>query len=288
MVDIIQMLIAGISLGSIYGLVALTFTAIYNASKIINFAQGEFLMLGAIFASILLLTLHLNYWLVLIIIIVITAIVGLVLERVVVTPLLNRRTPLVTIIIATMGVAMMIAGGTGIATRYAWMRVPAPLGIDPWWLGEVAILPQNALVIIATIILVLLYWFLLKKTMIGTALRATGFNSEMASLVGIQVSWMVAFSFIISAAMAGIAGMLVGPLTTPYYLMGLPLVVKGFVAAILGGLGNPYAAVVGGVILGVLNVWLSGYAPAYAEVGTFGILLAVLLLRPHGLFGTPE
>jgi len=288
MADVLQLCVAGIAVGCAYGIVGLTFTAIYNASRVINLAQGEFVMLGTLFAYYFLLRLHWNFWATLILIIVLSIIFGLALEWVVVRPLNAQHASIVTIIIATMAAGMIVSGGVGVATKFLMWRVPAPLGMQPWRLGSVAILPQNVLVIIATVLMVFSYWFLLNRTMRGRALKATGIDADMATLVAISVSQMVALSFIISAAMAGLAGLLVGPLTAPTYSVGFPLVVKGFVSAIVGGLGNPYAAVVGGIIVGVLNVWLSGFAPAYAEVGTFAVLLIVLLLRPYGLFGEKE
>lgn len=279
-------LLSGISLGSIYGLVALTFTSIYNASRVINFAQGEFVMLGALGAFFFMGILHLPVVLTFLLTIALVSIVGVAIQRIMVNPLMARGAPPFTLILGTLSTGLIISGAVGVGTEYAWLRIDPLMGSQPVHLFGVPAMPQNLLIIGATVLLVVAYWFFLKKTLAGMALQATGADRDMASLVGIRSSTMVGLAFVISAAMSAIAGILVAPIAHASATMGLPLVIKGFVACIFGGLGNPFAAVLGGLILGIIGAFLTGYySSVYAEIVTFAILLLILIPRPEGLFG---
>ena len=279
-------LFSGISIGSIYGLVALTFTSIYNASRVINFAQGEFVMLGSLGAFIFLGILRLPIVLTFLLTIAFVSIVGLAIQRLMVSPLVAKGAPVFTLILSTLSSGLIISGSVGAATEYAWFRVAPLAGSVPVRLFGVPIMPQNLFIIGATVLLVVAYRFFLKKTFTGVALRATGADRDMASLVGIRSSTMIGLAFAISAAMSAIAGILVAPIAHASAEMGLPLVIKGFIACIFGGLGNPYAAVLGGLILGIIGALLTGYfSSVYAEIVTFVILLLILIPRPAGLFG---
>ena len=279
-------LVSGISVGSIYGLVALTFTSIYNASRIINFAQGDFVMLGALGVFIFASVLHLPIVVTFLLTIALVSIVGLAIQRLMVNPLIARGAPPFTLILGTLATGLIISGAVGAATDYAWLRVDPLVSTVPVRFFGVPIMPENLLIIGATVLLVVAYRFFLKKTLAGMALRATGANRDMASLVGIRSSTMVGLAFVVSAAMSAITGILVAPVAHASATMGLPLVIKGFIACIFGGLGNPYAAVLGGLILGIISAFLTGYySSAYAEIVTFAILLLILIPRPEGLFG---
>ncbi len=279
-------LFSGISIGSIYGLVALTFTSIYNASRVINFAQGEFVMLGSLGAFIFLGILRLPIILTFLLTIAFVSIVGLAIQRLMVSPLVAKGAPVFTLILSTLSSGLIISGSVGAATEYAWLRVAPLAGSIPVRLSGVPMMPQNLFIIGATVLLVVAYRFFLKKTFTGVALRATGADKDMASLVGIRSSTMIGLAFAISAAMSAIAGILVAPIAHASAEMGLPLVIKGFIACIFGGLGNPYAAVLGGLILGITGALLTGYfSSVYAEIVTFVILLLILIPRPAGLFG---
>ena len=151
-----------------------------------------------------------------------------------------------------MAVGTIVAGGVGIYTGFYWMQIKYFFGTEPWRVKGLSIDTQGALIIVTTLMLVIAYWFLLNKTRLGTALRATGFNREVSTLMGIQTSRMVRLSFVISGVIAAIAGVLCAPLSAFTALDGLPLAVSGFIALIVGGWGNPYAAVLGGVTLGVI------------------------------------
>lgn len=270
----------------LYGLVGLTFTAIYNVSKVINFSQGEFAMMGGILAYAFLTVAHVPILVGLVAAVAITAAVALAMQRLVVSPLLNKGAPLFTVSVATIGCAGMISGVAGPLTNFQWVYVVPFLGSNPLHFAGAIIMPQQIILIAATVLMVGFYWFLLKKTPLGMSLRAAGCDQDVARLLGIRLSVVTGVAFAISASMAALAGFLVAPLISPQSGMGLPLVIKGFVAAVLGGLGNPYAAVVGGLGLGLVGSVVSGYFGAvYAEIVMFFVLLGVLLWRPEGIFG---
>jgi branched-chain amino acid transport system permease protein len=188
-------------------------------------------------------------------------------------------------ILGTMAMGIVAAGGVGVYTKFWWMKINPFLGFEPWRIIGLSIDHQGVLIIIATVLLVIGYWFLLNKTRLGLALRATGFNREVSIILGVQTSKMVGLSFLISGVIAGIAGILCAPLSAFNALQGLPLAVNGFIAVIVGGWGNPYAAVLGGITLGLVRALLTGYfSSAHAEMATFIVLIIVLTSKPQGLF----
>jgi branched-chain amino acid transport system permease protein len=279
-------LVSGISVGSIYGLIALTFTSIYNVSGVLNFSQGEFVMLGALGTFLFTKIFGLPFVVSLLFTVFLVSIVGVTLQKFMVAPLVIRGAAPSALILGTLAAGQIISGSVGIATNFEWVKIDPLLGSVPWRLLGIGIMPQSIIIILVTGLLVVAYWFFLKKTIAGRALRAVGCDSSMASLLAIRSSKMLRLAFIVSASMAAIAGILIAPVGFANATMGLDLVIKGFIASIFGGLGNPFAAVLGGLILGVLGALLSGYySSAHAEIATFTILLLVLIPRPQGLFG---
>jgi branched-chain amino acid transport system permease protein len=287
--DFLLFLFIGMGMGCIYGLVGLTLVCVFNATRVINLAQGEFLMLGAILAYGLITASGIPYGLGVILLIIAVVIVGVVTNWLIVSPLLERRTPILMIIVGTYAVAMLISGCTGVITKYEYLGVPRLLPLTQFKLGFWPIVPQYGLCIIAAIVLCVLYWFFLNRTHVGWALRATSINPDMSKLLGISTARMITLAFAIAAAIGAIAGVVSGPLTHVNALMGFPLLVYGFIAAVVGGMGNPYAAVVGGLFVGVLHVLIAGYfAPGYAALAVFSLLILVLFIRPHGLFAVKD
>lgn len=282
----IPIMIVGLSLGSLFGLIGLGFTVIINSTQLVNFAQADFAVVGvfACWFALNFLKLPLSFG---IIFAVLSGIlIGILTERAIVTPLLRKGTGGVFApILGTMSVGMIAAGAIGVFTDFFWMGIPHFISTEPWKVGNIYIESQGALIIVVTVLLVILYWLMLNRTFIGTALRASGYNRETSILLGIQPSKMVGLSFIISGAISGIAGVLCAPLAAFNAFDGLPLAIGGFVALILGGWGNPYAAVLGGITLGLIRALLTGYfSSAHAELASFIILILVLTLKPEGLF----
>ena len=281
--EFLQFLLTGLTVGAIYALVALGFSIIFNASHVINFAQGEFVMIGGM-TTVSLIAAGLPYALAVLLAIGVAALVGLALEKFAVEPV--RGASVVTLIIITIGASIFLRG----LAMLVWDRNLHGLkpftGDKPIAFFGATILPQSLWVLGVTFIIVLaLSWFF-GRTLLGKAMLATSHNRLAAELVGINVRMVLFVSFGISAALGAIAGILIAPITTTSYDVGVMLGLKGFAAAILGGLGSGVGAVVGGVVLGVAESMSAGYlSSAYKDVIAFAIILAVLFLMPNGLFG---
>lgn len=281
----VPILIVGISLGSLYGLVALAYTIVINATQLVNFGQGDFAMVGVFFAWAAMTKFGLPIWVAIIIAIMGGVFIGLFTERVMVTPLMKRASNPFIPILSTMAVGMVAEGSIGYYTHFFWMPINYFFGLKPWMIGNVPVDTQGAIIIITTVALVIGYWFMLNKTLPGLALRASGFNRNISMLLGIQTSRMVALAFGISGAISALTGVLCAPLAGFTALEGMPLAVNGFIALIIGGWGNPYASVLGGVTLGLIRALLTGYfSSAHAEIATFVVLILVLTMKPDGLF----
>ncbi len=280
----LTLLFIGIGLGCVYGLIGLSVISVFNATKVWNFAQGSMVMLGALFAFVFVQKQGWSYWWTLPLIILIVIMIGLIINWLTVTPLLARGTPVLTIIVSTYAMFMALEGIAGIATRHAYYFVPTLMPVQSWKLGFMNIVPQYALAVMVTAVVMVLYWFFLYRTRVGWAYRATSINRDMCGLLGISTWTMIAIAFGINASIAAVAGVVVGPLWAINAASGFSLMIKGFIAAVVGGVGSPFAAVVGGIIIGVAQVLVGGYlASGYAELVVFGIFIFVLMVKPEGL-----
>jgi branched-chain amino acid transport system permease protein len=283
------LLLAGITNGSVYGLIGLSLSIIYGASRVINFAQGDFVMLGAMTAVLFMVTAALPWPAAILAILAAVVIVALLLDFGVYRPLVARKAPPLTIMMGTLGAAIVIYG----AALHIWgpdqQFVPALFSLEPLVIGSVITNSQQLAIIASFGLLLALTWYLLFKTRFGLSIRATGVNPRVALLMGIRSERIVQFSFVFSALVSGIAGILVGPLLGGQIGMGLLLTVKGFMAAILGGLGSPFAAAAGGLAIGIMEALMAGYGTSlYAEPAIFLLILLVLFVRPYGLLGDYE
>lgn len=281
--ELLQFLVSGLTVGAVYALVALGFTLIYNASDVVNFAQGEFVMLGGmvtVFASAAGLPLPLAALLA----ILVAVLVGLTLHRFAIEP--ARGASAVTLIIITIGASILLRGIAQIVFDKRFHQLPAFAGSDPILLAGAAILPQSFFVIGGALaVFVALFWFL-ERTLLGKAVLATSANRLAAKLVGIDTSFVLALSFGLSAAIGALGGILITPITLTSFDVGTLLALKGFAAAMLGGMGSPLGAVVGGLVLGLLESFAAGtISSAYKDAVAFIVILAVLFTRPAGLFG---
>ncbi len=279
----------GLGLGSVFGLVGLILVITFNATKVINLAVGEFVMIGALVSAILVKSAHLPLGWSILIIIAGTVIIGLFLNYFLVTPLLDKNVPGIMIIIGTYAGALVVSGSAGALTDFAFMGTPPILPLTSIKLWIFPIVPQYGLCILVTIGVVVAYWYFLNRTHVGWAFKATSINRDMCRLLGISTSRMIAMAFAMSAGIGAIAGLLIGPMSSVNASMGFPVMVNGFIASVLGGMGNPYAAVVGGWVVGILHVLIAGYlAPGYAQLAVFLLLIGILYVRPYGLFGVHE
>jgi branched-chain amino acid transport system permease protein len=283
MPEFLQFLFSGLTVGAIYALVALGFTLIYNASDVINFAQGEFVMLGGMvtfFAHAAGVPLPLAA---LLAIITATA-VGLALHQFAIEP--ARGASAVTLIIITIGASILLRGVAAVVFDKNFHSLAPLAGGEPWIIGGAALLPQSVIVLIGAGAIVAALWAFMTMTLTGKALAATAANRLAARLVGINTSALVGLAFAVSAAIGAIGGILMTPITLTSYDVGTLLALKGFAAAMLGGMGNPLGAVIGGLIVGLLEAFSAGYlSSSYKDAVAFLVILGVLFVMPHGLLG---
>ena len=283
LVSLLQYLVSGLTNGAIYALIALGFGIIYNATTIINFAQGEMVALGALCAISFY---HLEPSLPLAFLAGtgLVTIIGLAFERAALRPVKDPSP--ITLIIITVGGAVFLKGVAMLLWGKEAYPLPSFSGNVPLNLGPATILPQNLWVLGLTAALVLGLEAFFRLTLVGKAMRACAYNPRAARLVGIPAARMVQLSFGLSSALGAAAGILIAPLTLGVYDMGTMLGLKGFSAAIMGGLGSLLGGVLGGLVLGVAEALASGFVSSgYRDAVAFLILLLVLFLRPQGILG---
>ena len=282
--QILQFVLTGVTLGSTYALVALGFAIIYNASDVVNLAQGEFVMLGAMSAISLSAGQGLPLPVAILLAVLITLVLGLMLQRFAIAP--ARGITVVGTIIITIGASIFLRGLALLIWGKDIHALPHFSGETPLRLGGVTLLPQNLWVMGGAAVLVLAVHLFFNRTLLGKAILACSCNRTAAQLVGINVGRMLLVAYGLSATLGAMAGVLVAPITYTSYDAGIMLGLKGFAAAILGGMGNPMGAVAGGLLLGLLESLAAGLiSSGYKDAIAFVILLLVLFLRPSGLFG---
>jgi len=285
--QLLQYTVTGITIGSVYAMVAIGFNIIYNVTEIINLAQGEFVMLGGLVMVFLQVSLGLPVVIAFAGTVLIVTLVGLVLDRLAIRPI--RQPSVLTLIIATIAASIMIKGAAMLIWGKDPFDLPAFSGRTPILVGGATIQPQYLWVVGFLVVTVIGLTLFFNKSIVGKAMSACSENADAARLVGINVQHMVLLSFALSAAIGAVAGLTMTPIALMEYDRGAMLAVKGFGAAILGGLGSFPGAICGGLILGLIEslgagLLSSGYKDAYALV----VLLAVLFFRPSGILGNLE
>ena len=283
MPEFLQFLFSGLTIGAIYALVALGFTLIYNASDVINFAQGEFVMIGGM-VTFFAVAAGIPLPIAALIALVTAIVIGMLLHLLAIEP--AKGASPVTLIIITIGASILLRGVAAVVFDKNYHSYPPFAGADPIHIGGATVLPQSLIVLLGALLIVVAMWVLTTKTMIGKAMTATATNRLAARLVGINTALIVGLSFGVSAAIGAIGGILVTPITLTNYDVGTLLALKGFAAAMLGGMGHPVGAVVGGLMVGLLETFGAGYiSSAYKDAIAFLVILAVLFVMPQGLFG---
>ena len=281
----IQQLINGISLGSIYALIALGYTMIYGIIKLINFAHGDIYMVGAYAAFFAITAMNLSIFPALLISMIITAILGMIVEKLAYKPL--RHAPRISILITAIGVSFFLEYSMMYFVSPTPRTFPQVIPNIAFDIGGFIINGQQLMIFGITIVLMAILTYIVQKTKLGKAMRATSFDTETAQLMGIDSDRIISMTFCIGSALAAAAGVLVGI----YYnaidpLMGIMPGLKAFVAAVLGGIGILPGAVIGGIILGVIEALVSGFlSSTFRDAAAFGILILVLLIKPSGLLG---
>ena len=283
--QLVQQLINGVSLGSIYALIALGYTMIYGIIKLINFAHGDIYMVGAYLGFFVVTQLHLSIFPALLISMAITACLGMIVERLAYKPL--RHAPRISILITAIGVSFFLEYATMYFVTPTPRTFPNVIDNVSFNVAGFIINGQQLLILSITMILMAILTYIVQKTKLGKAMRAASFDTETAQLMGIDSDRIISLTFCIGSALAAAAGVLVGV----YYntidpLMGIMPGLKAFVAAVLGGIGILPGAVVGGIILGVIEALVSGFlSSTFRDAAAFAILILVLLVKPSGLFG---
>lgn len=285
-IELVQSLVNGVGIGLVYGLIAIGFCVIYNASGIVNFAQGVFVMLGGMFAYGFLVQMKWPLALAAAISIVLVAAVGVLVQILIIRPMWKRKAPMFAIILATLAVQLLIEQVVILTMGDQPRTYPQFTDGGPLKIGQIAIGYQLFWVLGCGALMVALLTLFFNRTRVGRALRACSQNREAAALLGIPVDAMLMLSFALSAALGAAAGILITPMQYTAYSVGGPFGVNGFIAAIIGGFGSAPAALAGGILLGLVQ---SGaivvFGAGYKNVIALTILLIVLLFFPKGLFG---
>jgi branched-chain amino acid transport system permease protein len=284
-----QALVSGIGIGCVYGLIGIGFCVIYNASGLVNFAQGAFVMLGGMITQALLARTGCGLLVAAIVAVAVVAGLGALIERMVVRPLWDRRATMFVMILATLAVEIVIERLTLLLAGDQPKSLPVFTDRPPLMLSGVAVSYQ-LLWIIGTSGLAIsaLGWFF-GMTRIGRAMRACAIDREAAMLQGIPVSRMLSLAFALSAALGAIAGILITPTQYTAFNVGVPFAISGFIAAIVGGFGRPFGAFFGGIMLGLVQ---SGaivmFGAGLKNAAALSVLLLFLFIRPSGLFGAAK
>ncbi|NLN65365.1 MAG: branched-chain amino acid ABC transporter permease [Clostridiaceae bacterium] len=282
-----QQIINGISLGSIYALIALGYTMVYGIIKLINFAHGDVYMVGAYIGYFCMTSFHMGFLPSLFIAMTFCVILGVAIEKIAYKPLRNATR--IAVLITAIGVSLFIEYGTMFFVKADVRSYPPLTGllVKSFKLGDIVITMQQLLIVGITVILMVLLQFIVKRTRIGKAMRAVSLDKEAAELMGINVNTTISFTFVLGSALAGAAGVLVGI----YYnsinpLMGIMPGLKAFVAAVFGGIGIIPGAMIGGYFIGTLEVMVSGYGNSmFRDAVVFAVLILILIVKPSGLLG---
>jgi branched-chain amino acid transport system permease protein len=283
-----QYLFAGLAIGGVYALVALGIVLIYRATNVVNFAQGEFSMLGAYAMVMLWQGAKLDYFTAMVLALVIMALFGLFFELTVYYPLRNRS--FLPVIIATIGASIMMQNGAlavfGPSPEKLRAVIETAGGTGGINLGGVFFDYQYLVILLVTVLLIGGQYLFFEYTLLGKKMQATSQDKDMASLLGIPVGLMIALTFIYSSVLGGLSGMLVAPIFFVTHKMGATLGLKAFAATICGGFGDPRGAILGGLFLGVVESFGAAYVSViYKDAFSFLVLIVFLLVRPQGMFG---
>lgn len=282
-----QALISGLSIGSIYALIAEGYYITYITTGALNFGQGEFLMVGALFGLTCYVTLGLPYAIAIVGAVALTALMGSALERVAIRPVMRHALSL-SWVLSTVAVSIILKN----AAVHLWgpeqIKFPSPFGADVIRIGPAGIFPQELFIIAAAIGSVIAVQIFLKRSVLGKALMAVAFNRNAAAVMGINVKRMVVLAFVLSSALAGLGGILIAPITFAWAYMGTVPGIKAFAAAIFGGLENPIGILIGGLTIGLLEQIFGIINSNIKEGITFLVVLLILAIRPSGLLGRKD
>ncbi len=283
--DFLQLTLNGLAVGCIYGLVALGFVLIYKATELVNFAQGDLLMLGAFVCYMAVVWWGLDYWLAFAIAIVTVAAFGAVLDRLVLRRVIGQ--PQFAVVMLTIGLGSIFRTFASVTWGSEIYTLPTPFG-GVWRIGGITLSHQYLSIIVGTLVLCAGLYAFFNWTRVGIAMQATSQNQLAAYYMGVPVKVIFSLIWAISAGVAAAAGVLLAPVTLIDINMGLAVALKAFAAAVLGGFGSIPGALAGGIIIGLIELYSGATLPdGFKDTMPYIVLLIVLAVRPQGLFGTP-
>jgi len=287
MAYLFQQALNALQLGSIYALIALGYTMVYGILTMINFAHGDLFMVGAFFCFLLAVYLKLSFVPTLLVSMLGVACLGVVIERLAYKPL--RAAPRVSAIITALGVGLFLENFTLALSPYP-KHIPPLLTNTTWTIGSLSISSLQVLVIALSLVLMLLLDFVVQRTKAGMAMRAISWDKSIVPLMGVPINKIISFTFAIGTGLGGAAGVMYGlayPVIDPY--MGIMVGWKAFICAVVGGIGNVRGAMIGGFILGAVEILVAAFFPStYRDFVAFTLLLVLLILRPYGILGKPQ
>ncbi len=287
MVYIFQQILNVLQLGSIYALIALGYTMVYGILTMINFAHGDLFMVGAFFCFLIAVYLKLSFVPTLLLSMLGVAFLGVVIERLAYKPL--RTAPRVSAIITALGVGLFLENFTLALSPYP-QHIPALITDKSWIIGNVSISSLQIIIIALSLLLMLVLDFIVQRTKAGMAMRAISWDKSVVPLMGVPVNKIISLTFAIGTGLGGAAGMMYGlayPVIDPY--MGIMIGWKAFISAVVGGIGNIRGAMIGGFILGSVEIMVAAFLPStYRDFVAFTLLLILLIFRPYGILGKPN
>lgn len=283
----LQQLVNGLTVGSTYSLIALGYTLIFGVLGIINMAHGQVFIFGSFVGLILMTSFDMPIAVAFIASIVVSGILGLILEFTAMRPLRKKNVPHLASLISTIGFATLLEEGMHKLFGADSRAFPDTVGSTTFQLGAVQIRAVDLIILGISIILMVVLHFWINKTKVGKAIRATAENTETASVLGINTNMVIVTTVVLASSLGGIAGMLIGMTYSALIpTMGMTLGFKGLAVLILGGVGSIPGAMICGLILGVIEVFTVAYgASSYRDAVAFGLIILILLIRPQGLFG---
>lgn len=287
MIYLLQQALNALQLGSIYALIALGYTMVYGILTMINFAHGDLFMVGAFLCFLVATFLHLPFIPTLLIAMIGVALLGVLIERLAYKPL--RQAPRVSAIITALGVGIFLENFTLVFAPYP-QHVPTLIENTTWVIGGVSISSLQLIIIALSLVLLVLLDFIVRKTMVGMAMRAISWDKAIVPLMGIPLNLVISATFALGTSLGGAAGVMYAlafPVIDPY--MGIMIGWKAFIAAVVGGIGNIRGAMIGGFILGGVEILVAAFLPStYRDFVAFALLLVLLIFRPYGILGKPR
>jgi len=281
----IQILIGAIMIGSVYGLLALGYSLIYSASGLMTFVQGELLMIGAFFGLTFYKYLHLPFIVALLFTIVIMFGFGVLIERFIIRKLVKAGANIIFIVLATIALSIILQNVAMVIWGSNVFQFPPIFKVSRITIGNIQIVPESLMAIIIGLLVMALLHFFMNRTRFGTSMRAAAQDPMAARTLAINVSFTTGVTWGIASALAGVAGMIIGPVYGVHLNMGSMIGLKGFAGAVIGGYGNMYGAIFGSLVLGVIETFTAGFISSiYKDFISFFILILFLTIKPRGFF----